>query len=404
MISSHPDPTPTPDEAPFEDTPALVPEPAGVDLDALAHAAEASEHDTEPGAPRPGAHVPAPAGPAPSFFGLLPDEVEGVLLDAGWERYRARQVLEWVYGKRTRDPAAMSNLGKSQRERLGEFVDLSLPRIHKMIKSPKGDAVKYLLELPDRARVESVAMLSRRGVTLCVSTQAGCGMACGFCATGTLGLTRNLKANEIVAQVVHMLETTGWDDPGYNIVLMGMGEPLANYAHTLKAIRVWNAEEGMRVGARRITLSTCGLVPQIHRLAKEGLQLGLAISLHATTDALRDRLVPINRRYPLRELVRAAEFYANATSRRVTLEYILLAGVNDKKGDAERLADIANSLPCKINLIPYNPVPQLPWQRPTDEGIQRFADWLFPRCPAVTLRWSQGGEIAAACGQLGAKG
>jgi len=183
-----------------------------------------------------------------------------------------------------------------------------------------------------------------------------------------------------------------------------MGEPLANYAQTMKSIRVLNADEGMRVGARRITVSTCGMVPQMHRLAKEELQLGLAISLHATTDDLRNRLVPINRRYPLRELVRAADFYAETTGRRVTLEYILLAGVNDRKGDAERLADIANSLPCKINLIPYNPVPHLPWQRPTDEAIQRFADWLFPRCPAVTLRWSQGGDIAAACGQLGAKG
>jgi 23S rRNA (adenine2503-C2)-methyltransferase len=297
----------------------------------------------------------------------------------------------------------MSNLGKAQREQLGGIVDLALPRIHKQIQSPKGDSVKYALELSDRARVESVAMLSKRGVTLCVSTQAGCGMACVFCATGTLGLTRNLKADEIVAQVVHMLETTGWEDPGFNIVFMGMGEPLANYAQTLKAIHVMRAESGLRVGSRRITLSTCGMVPQMHRLAKEGLQVGLAISLHATTDELRNRLVPINRRYPLRELVRAADFYATHTGRRVTLEYILLAGVNDKKGDAERLADIANSLPCKINLIPYNPVPQLPWQRPTDEGIQRFADWLFPRCPAVTLRWSQGGEIAAACGQLGAK-
>jgi 23S rRNA (adenine2503-C2)-methyltransferase len=402
MLTSPTGPDPSGDVV---DSTPLVPEPAGLDLEALADAATASESDAVPTATlRDRPQTPNAADAAPSFFGLVPDEVETTLLDAGWERYRANQVLEWVYGKRTRDPANMSNLGKTQRERLGSLVDLSLPRIHRMLKSPKGDAVKYALELPDRARLESVAMLSRRGVTLCVSTQAGCGMGCGFCATGTLGLTRNLKAHEIVAQVVHMLETTGWDDPGYNIVLMGMGEPLANYAHTMKAIRVLNAERGMRVGARRITLSTCGLVPQMHRLAKEGLQLGLAVSLHATTDDLRNRLVPINRRYPLRELVRAAEFYANTTSRRVTLEYILLAGVNDRKGDAERLADIANSLPCKINLIPYNPVPQLPFTRPTDEAIQRFADWLFPRCPAVTLRWSQGGEIAAACGQLGAKG
>ena len=387
MIESQSSPTP-------DLGPPLVAAPADIELDALARDAKAAE--STPIRSR------IPSAPPP-FFGLLPEEVEGALVAAGWPGYRAHQVLDWVYAKRTRDPAAMSNLGKAQREQLGGLIDLALPRIHKQIQSPKGDSVKYALELHDKARVESVAMLSKRGVTLCISTQAGCGMACVFCATGTLGLTRNLKADEIVAQVVHMLETTGWEDPGFNIVFMGMGEPLANYAQTLKAINVLRADEGLRVGSRRITLSTCGMVPQMHRLAKEGLQVGLAISLHATTDELRNRLVPINRRYPLRELVRAADFYATHTGRRVTLEYILLAGVNDKKGDAERLADIANSLPCKINLIPYNPVPQLPWQRPTDEAIQRFADWLFPRCPAVTLRWSQGGEIAAACGQLGAR-
>jgi 23S rRNA (adenine2503-C2)-methyltransferase len=351
-------------------------------------------------APRP---FRGPAGPPP-FFGLEPEEVRAALVAAGWQSYRAQQVLDWVYRKKTRDPAAMSNLGKIQREALGGIVDLGLPRIHRQTASPKGDSHKYALELRDRARVESVAMLSKRGVTLCVSSQAGCGMACIFCATGTLGLTRNLKADEIVAQVVHMLETTGWDDPGFNIVFMGMGEPLANYAAMMKSIRILNAAEGLNVGARRITVSTCGLVPQMHQLAREGMQLGLALSLHATTDDLRDRLVPVNRRYPLRELLRAAEYYANTTGRRITLEYILLAGINDHKGDAERLAEIANSLPCKVNLIPYNTVPQLSWERPSDENIQRFADWLFPRCPAVTLRWSQGGDIFAACGQLGAKG
>jgi 23S rRNA (adenine2503-C2)-methyltransferase len=344
----------------------------------------------------------APAGPPP-FFGLTPDEVRSILAGAGWQAYRTNQVLDWVYRKKVRDPAAMSNLGKSQREALASLVDLSLPRIHRQQGSPKGDAVKYALELRDKARVESVAMLSKRGVTLCVSSQAGCGMGCVFCATGTLGLTRNLKADEIVAQVLHMLETTGWEDPGFNIVFMGMGEPMANYAQMMRSIRILNAPEGLNVGARRITVSTVGLVPQMHQLAREGMQLGLALSLHATTDELRNRLVPVNRRYPLRELLRAAEYYANTTGRRITLEYILLGGVNDHKGDAERLAEIANSLPCKVNRIPYNPVRQLPWQRPSDEAIQRFADWLFPRCPAVTLRWSQGGEIFAACGQLGAK-
>jgi len=370
---------------------------APLDLDGLAHDAEISEAALE-APPRPLA-----AGPPPAFFGLTPEEVRDRLVEAGWQSYRAEQVLDWVYRKRTRDPVAMTNLGKDQREQLSRLVDLGLPRIHRQINSPKGDSAKYALELKDKSRVESVAMLSRRGVTLCVSTQAGCGMACVFCATGTLGLARNLRADEIVAQVVHMLETTGWEDPGFNVVFMGMGEPLANYAQTMKAIHILRAESGLRVGSRRITLSTCGLVPQMHKLAKEGLQLGLAVSLHATNDALRDKLVPINRRYPLRELIRAAEYYANTTGRRVTLEYILLAGVNDRKTDAERLAEIANSLPCKINLIPYNPVPQLPWERPSDVAIQRFADWLFPRCPAVTLRWSQGGDIGAACGQLGSK-
>jgi 23S rRNA (adenine2503-C2)-methyltransferase len=364
--------------------PAPVPDPA-----------EAPESPTRP--------ARGPVGPPP-LFGLTPDEVRTTLVDAGWQSYRAQQVLDWVYRKKTRDPAAMSNLGKPQRETLRSLLDLGLPKIHRQVGSPKGDSFKYALELRDHARVESVAMLSKRGVTLCVSSQAGCGMACVFCATGTLGLTRNLKADEIVAQVVHMLETTGWDDPGFNIVFMGMGEPLANYASMMKAIRILNAEEGLNVGARRITVSTVGLAPQIHQLAREGMQLGLALSLHATTDELRNRLVPVNRRYPLREILRAAEYYAQTTGRRVTLEYILLGGVNDHKGDAERLAEIANAIPCKVNLIPYNPVPQLPWQRPTDEAIQRFADWLFPRCPAVTLRWSQGGDIFAACGQLGAKG
>jgi 23S rRNA (adenine2503-C2)-methyltransferase len=367
----------------------------------------APELETDVETPAPQARAPirtsrAKVGP-PSLYGLAPAELAEHLQSVGWERFRAKQLLDWVYHKRVRDPQAMTNLARPLRESVAEVVDLTLPRVQRALESPKRDAFKFGLDLGDGARVESVAMLSRRGVTLCLSTQAGCGMACVFCATGTLGLKRNLRAEEIVAQVVLMLERTGWDDPGYNLVFMGMGEPLANYAATVKAIRILNASEGLAVGARRITLSTCGLVPQIHRLAKEGMPLGLAISLHATTDALRDRLVPINRRYPLRELVRGARYYAETTGRRVTLEYVLLAGVNDSRNDAERLAELARTLPCKINLIPYNPVPQLPWHRPTDEAIQRFADHLFPRYPAVTLRWSQGGEIWAACGQLGSK-
>jgi 23S rRNA (adenine2503-C2)-methyltransferase len=180
-----------------------------------------------------------------------------------------------------------------------------------------------------------------------------------------------------------------------------MGEPLANYRSVLHAIRILHDPRGLNLGARRITVSTSGLVPQIRTLGQENLQLGLAVSLHATTDELRDRLAPVNRRWPIRELIAAARDYGRLCGRRVTLEYVLLAGVNDQLEDADRLAAMARELPSKINLIPYNPVPGLPWQRPTPEAVQRFAERLYPRAPAVTVRHPMGGEIWAACGQLG---
>jgi 23S rRNA (adenine2503-C2)-methyltransferase len=216
-----------------------------------------------------------------------------------------------------------------------------------------------------------------------------------------MGLKRNLRAEEIVAQVLAMGEHHRWEDDRFNLVFMGMGEPLANYDAVLRAIRILHDERGLNLGARRITVSTSGLVPQIERLATEDLALGLAVSLHATTDARRDELVPVNKRWPIRTLLDAAAAYGRAVGRRVTLEYTLLAGVNDTQEDAERLAAFARDLPSKINLIPYNPVPGLDWQRPSRESVQRFADWLYPRAPAVTIRHTLGGEIWAACGQLG---
>jgi 23S rRNA (adenine2503-C2)-methyltransferase len=185
---------------------------------------------------------------------------------------------------------------------------------------------------------------------------------------------------------------------------MGMGEPLANYDAMMRAIRILHDEDGLNVGARRITVSTSGLVPQMRRLAEERLQLGLALSLHAAEDGLRDELVPVNRRWPLRELLPAARDYGRATGRRVTIEYTLLAGVNDRPEDADRLAAVARDLPSKINLIPYNPVPGLPWRRPTADAVRAFAERLYPKAPAVTIRQTMGGEIWAACGQLGGLG
>lgn len=355
----------------------------------------------DPHGGRPSAAAPGPA--VPSLFGLLPEEVEARLAESGEPRYRARQLLDWVYRKRVRDPRAMTNLAKGFREGLEGVVSLRLPEVAEVRASRAGDAIKLASRLPDGSRIESVAMRSRRGVTLCLSTQVGCAMSCAFCATGLMGLARNLRAEEMVAQVVQLFEISGWEDPGYNLVFMGMGEPLANYEPTLRAIRILHHPEALGIGARRMTLSTVGLAPRIRRLAEEGLQLGLAVSLHATTDADRTELVPINARYPLDQVIDAARYYAERTGRRVTLEYVLLAGRNDRRDDARRLSEIARRLPCKINLIPFNPVPDLPWRRPSEEEVQRFVQWLLPASPAVTVRWSQGGDVAAACGQLGAR-
>ncbi|HKA24101.1 MAG TPA: 23S rRNA (adenine(2503)-C(2))-methyltransferase RlmN, partial [Candidatus Eisenbacteria bacterium] len=342
------------------------------------------------------------AGP-PSFYGFLPLELEDLLEARGHERFRARQILDWVYHKRVREPALMSNLSRSLRDELSSFLNFDLPEPAEIRVSPGNDAVKFALRLKDGSRIESVAMQSRRGVTLCVSSQAGCGMGCVFCATGLMGLVRNLRAEEIVGQVERMLDATEWQDPGFHLVFMGMGEPLANYASVLRAIRILHDPAGLSVGARRITVSTVGLVPQIQRLAHEGLPLGLAISLHASTDEKRGQIVPTTKRFSLEDILGAAREYAETTGRRVTLEYTLLAGVNDSREDALGLAAWARSLPAKINLIPYNPVPGLPWKRPDEASVSRFVEWLAPRAPAVTVRWSQGGEIGAACGQLGAR-
>jgi 23S rRNA (adenine2503-C2)-methyltransferase len=216
-----------------------------------------------------------------------------------------------------------------------------------------------------------------------------------------MGLKRNLKAHEIMAQVMAMGEFHGWRDDRFNIVYMGMGEPLANLAAVSESIRVLHDEHGLNLGARRVTVSTSGLVPQIRELARLDLQLGLAVSLHATTDELRDQLVPVNKRWPIRELLDAAKEYGRTVGRRVTLEYTLLGGVNDSAADADRLAGFARELPSKVNLIPYNPVPGLGWKRPSPEAIELFAARLMPHAPAVTVRHTQGGEIWAACGQLG---
>jgi 23S rRNA (adenine2503-C2)-methyltransferase len=338
---------------------------------------------------------------APNFFGLSRDSLRESLLGHGVPGFRAEQMYSWVYQKHVRDPLGMTNLPLAFRRSLPGICDLGLPETASVHNSPDGNTHKFVFRLADGARVESVSMRTPRRLTFCISSQVGCALGCTFCATGLMGLKRNLKAHEIMAQVMAMGEFHGWRDDRFNIVYMGMGEPLANLAAVSDSIRVLHDEHGLNLGARRVTVSTSGLVPQIRELARLDLQLGLAVSLHATTDELRDQLVPVNKRWPIRELLDAAKEYGRTVGRRVTLEYTLLGGVNDSAGDADRLAGFARELPSKVNLIPYNPVPGLAWVRPSPEAIELFAARLMPHAPAVTVRHTQGGEIWAACGQLG---
>ena len=342
----------------------------------------------------------AGADPVPSFYGLSRTALAERLAGLGVPGYRADQLYAWVYRKHEHAPGAMLNLPAALRRDLDAVCDLRLPptEVH---ASRDGTTHKFVLALDGGARVESVSMSTAKRTTLCVSSQVGCALMCRFCATGLMGLKRNLRADEIVAQVVTMGDELGWEDDRFNIVFMGMGEPLANLPAVSEAIRILHDERGLNLGARRITVSTSGLVPQIRELAAMGLQVGLAVSLHATTDALRSELMPVNRRWPLAELLDAAREYGETVGRRVTLEYTLLGGVNDSMQDADRLADFACRLPSKVNLIPYNPVPGLPWKRPSPEAVEAFAERLYPRAPAVTVRRTMGDEIWAACGQLG---
>lgn len=339
--------------------------------------------------------------PAPGFYSLTREHLASRLRDRGLPPYRADQLYTWVYQKRVRDPERMTNLPATLRRDLAEICPLRLPEPASVLASADGSTRKVVLALADGARVESVSMRTDRRLTFCVSSQVGCALKCAFCATGLMGLQRNLRPDEIVAQVLRMGDLEGWQDERFNIVFMGMGEPLANLQNVLHAIRILHDPRGLNMGARRITVSTSGLVPQIRELAAAGLQLGLALSLHATTDALRDELVPVNKRWPLREVLEAAREYGRTVGRRTTLEYTLIGGVNDSLQDADRLAAIAREMPSKINLIPYNPVPGLAWKRPSPATIEAFASRLMPQAPAVTVRNTMGGEIWAACGQLG---
>ncbi len=360
--------------------------------------------------------------------GLTLPELQALLQPMGEPPYRAAQLARWIYRRAARSFSEMTDLPASLRARLAQRCRLAVLQPVSVVSADGGDTLKYLLALADGATVETVFMRYRDGRrSLCVSTQVGCGMGCTFCATGLAGLIRNLTAGEIVDQVLTVQRLTG--ERVTHVVFMGMGEPLANYDATLRAVRVLNAAWGAGIGMRRITVSTVGLVPQIRRLAAERLQLTLAVSLHAPTDELRAALVPVTRRWSVAELLDASRDYVAATGRRVTFEYVLLDGVNDDPALADALAGLLRARAAglrasgeragegfpvgrslesaaprgwafHVNLIPWNPVPGLPYRRPSRERVEAFARVLRRAGVPVTVRLERGVEIEAACGQL----
>lgn len=349
-----------------------------------------------------------------ALYDLTHSQLVELLSGWGEPRFRADQVWRWLYKSLAGEFEEMGNLPTVLRERLAAETDLSLLIPLAGQESATGRTKKVLFRLRDGNAIESVLMHYHDRRTACISTQAGCGMGCTFCATGQEGLARNLSAGEIVAQVLHFareirqaqIEQSAGDrvqvpvHPVTNVVFMGMGEPLANYAATRQAIETLIDARGYNLGARRITLSTVGLVPGIRCLAEEGLPVNLAVSLHAPDDELRNRLVPVNQRYPLADLMAAVRDHVQATGRRVTFEYALIAGENDTVHHARELAGLLAGLLCHVNLIPLNPTPGSPMRPASREQADAFRDLLEGAGVPTTVRMRRGIDIEAGCGQL----
>ena len=339
------------------------------------------------------------------LVGVSRAELAAEMAAFGAEPFRARQLWHWIYHRGVADFAVMSNLAKGFRERLGAVYQLRRPAVSRALVSTDGTR-KWLLRFADSHEAETVHIPEEDRGTLCVSSQVGCTLNCTFCHTGTQRLVRNLTAAEIVGQIMLARDALGeWPSPPEgrqltNIVLMGMGEPLYNFDNVAAAMKIAMDPEGLAISRRKITLSTAGVVPMIGRVGAE-LGVNLAISLHAVTDELRDRLVPLNRKYPLAELLDACRNFPGASNaRRITFEYVMLKGVNDSPAEARELVRLLNGIPAKVNLIPFNPWPGAPYDCSTDAAIKAFSDIVFAAGYSAPVRTPRGRDIAAACGQL----
>jgi 23S rRNA (adenine2503-C2)-methyltransferase len=336
-------------------------------------------------------------------------ELEQALSDLGHPRFHARQIFQWIHKRGVVDFALMSDLSRDLRTTLAAHFDLDTPEVVRREQSADGTA-KLLLALADGKRIETVCIPENPAdphhpadasrVTFCLSTQVGCAMRCAFCLTGRMGIDRNLTAGEIAGQVRVLVRELNLADHRFNIVLMGMGEPLHNYEATMKALRILADEHGMAVSMRRVTLSTVGVLPALERLASEPVMPNLAISLHATTEEQRDLLVPINRKYSIEELLGACRRFPLKRRERITFEYVMLKDVNDTPEDARRLVRLLTGIKGKVNLLPLNEAAGIPFERPSDAAVNRFARILSERGVTVSVRKSRGRDIRAACGQL----
>ncbi len=324
-------------------------------------------------------------------------ELRAELERLGEKPFRAAQIFDWLYKKRATRFEDFTTLGKPLREKLAGRFAIGALEVADQCASADG-TVKLLFRLGDGEHVETVLIPAGRRLTVCLSTQVGCKFACAFCASGRHGFKRDLRPSEILGQVLAVRAALGREPTNY--VFMGMGEPLDNWANVETALRIMNAPEGLAVAARRITVSTAGFADAFRKVAALDLQINLSLSLHAVTDRLRDRLMPINRRFPLETVIQAAEDYIRSGGRMLTLEYCVIAGLNDSLDDADGLAAIARRLRAKVNLIAYSPIEGLPFKTPPDAELARFKQWLEERKVGTTLRLSKGRDIAAACGQL----
>lgn len=341
-----------------------------------------------------------------NLLGLPRASLEAFIAELGFKPFHARQLMKWVYRRGVADFAAMTDLSLKLRQRLQEVAVIEPPVVSEQHESVDGTR-KWLLRMGEGQRVETVFIPEARRGTLCISSQVGCALDCSFCATGAQGFNRNLATEEIVGQVWLAKQALGEFESGErivtNVVLMGMGEPLANYRAVVPALELMLDELGFELSRRRVTLSTSGLVPQIRKLG-EDCNVALAVSLHAPNDSLRDELVPINRKHPIEELLAACWHYAGAqTGRHVTFEYVMLDGVNDSERHAQQLIGLLRHRPAKVNLIPFNPFPGTAYQRSPVEVIEKFRDLLLAADIRATIRRTRGDDIDAACGQLAGK-